>query len=180
MSQYHRISIPTSRLVLVAVTLDMQVAELEDRSRFATHLDADVPVDWPPPLNDEASMHWTLNYLREHPRDEGWAKWYFLLSRPGGRPILIGNGGFAGAPTDDGTVELGYSIMESYQRQGFAPEAVRGMIAWALAHAHVTRLIAHTLPDLRPSIRVLEKCGFRFAGAGSEEGTIRYELLRPW
>jgi RimJ/RimL family protein N-acetyltransferase len=180
MSQYHRISIPTSRLVLVAVTLDMQVAELEDRSRFATHLDADVPVDWPPPLNDEASMHWTLNYLREHPRDEGWAKWYFLLSRPGGRPILIGNGGFAGAPTDDGTVELGYSIMESYQRQGFAPEAVRGMIAWAFAHAHVTRLIAHTLPDLRPSIRVLEKCGFRFAGAGSEEGTIRYELLRPW
>jgi len=180
MSQYHRISIPTSRLVLVAVTLDMQVAELEDRNRFATHLDADVPVDWPPPLNDEASMHWTLNYLREHPRDEGWAKWYFLLSRPGGRPILIGNGGFAGAPADDGTVELGYSIMESYQRQGFAPEAVRGMIAWAFAHAHVTRLIAHTLPDLRPSIRVLEKCGFRFAGAGSEEGTIRYELLRPW
>ena len=180
MSQYHRISIPTSRLVLVAVTLDMQVAELEDRSRFATHLDADVPVNWPPPLNVDASMHWTLNYLREHPRDEGWAKWYFLLSRPGGRPILIGNGGFAGAPTDDGTVELGYSIMESYQRQGFAPEAVRGMIAWAFAHAHVTRLIAHTLPDLRPSIRVLEKCGFRFAGAGSEEGTIRYELLRPW
>lgn len=179
MSQYHRISIPTSRLVLVAVTLDMQVAELEDRERLASHLDADVPVDWPPPLNDEASMHWTLNYLREHPQHEGWAKWYFLLSRPGGRPILIGNGGFAGAPSEDGTVEVGYSIIESFQGQGFAPEAVRGMVAWAFTHAHVTRLIAHTLPDLRPSIRVLEKCGFRFAGESGEEGTIRYELLRP-
>src|SRR5262245_3924364 len=180
MSQYHRISIPTARLVLVAVTMDMQEAELGDRDRFASHLDADVPHDWPPPLTDEPSMHWTLNYLREHPHDEGWVKWYFLLSRPGARPLLIGNGGFAGAPSDDGTVELGYSIMESHQRQGFAPEAVRAMMTWAFTHAQVTRLIAHTLPDLRPSIRVLEKCGFRFVGAGNEEGTIRYEFLRPW
>ncbi len=179
MSQYHRIAIPTARLVLVAVTMDMQQAELDDRDRFASRLDADVPGDWPPPLSDEASMHWTLNYLREHPQNEGWAKWYFLLSRPGARPILIGNGGFAGAPSGDGTVEVGYSIVEPYQRQGFAPEAVRGLIAWAFTHAHVTRLIAHTLPDLRPSIRVLEKCGFHFVGDGSEEGTVRYELFRP-
>lgn len=42
-------------------------------------------------------------------------------------------------------------------------------------------VIAHTLPDLRPSIRVMEKCGFVFAGHGPlEDGieTVRYELTR--
>jgi len=179
MSHYRRISVSTSRLILVAVSFDLQEAELSDLDQFASRLDADIPPDWPPPLNDEASMHWVLDYMRAHPDHEGWTKWYFLLSRPNGRPILIGNGGFAGAPNDDGTVEVGYSIVETHQRQGYAPEAVRGLTTWALSHAKVTRLIAHTFPDLRPSIRVLEKCGFRFVGDGIEEGTIRFEWLPP-
>ena len=36
--------------------------------------------------------------------------------------------------------------------------------------------MAETLPELTASIRVLEKNGFRFAGPGSEDGVIRYEL----
>jgi RimJ/RimL family protein N-acetyltransferase len=117
--------------------------------------------------------------MREHPHDEGWTKWYFLLSRPGSRAVLIGNGGFTGAPSEDGTVEVGYSIVVTQQRQGYAPEAVRGLAAWAFAHPNVRRLVAHTLPDLRPSIRVLEKCGFALVGDGVEEGTIQFELLPP-
>jgi RimJ/RimL family protein N-acetyltransferase len=179
MSPYRRIAVPTSRLILVAVTLDVQHAEVDGREHFAARLDADVPPDWPPPLSDESSMHWVLDYLRAHPSDEGWTKWYFLLSRPGARAIVIGNGGFTGAPSEDGTVEVGYSIVETHQRQGYAPEAVRGLTAWAFAHANVKRLIAHTLPELRPSIRVLEKCGFTFVGDGTEAGTIRFELLPP-
>lgn len=179
MSLYRKIAVPTPRLVLVAATLDLQQAELEDRSRFAAYLDAEIPVDWPPQYNDEASMRWVLDYLHAHPDHEGWTKWYFLLSRAGGHPTLVGNGGFTGAPSYDGTVEVGYSIVETHQRQGYAPEAVRGLTAWAFAHASVKRLIAHTLPDLRASIRVLEKCGFAFIGNGVEEGTIRYQLLPP-
>jgi RimJ/RimL family protein N-acetyltransferase len=36
-------------------------------------------------------------------------------------------------------------------------------------------VILETLPDLTPSIGVLEKCGFRFIGEGSESGVVRYE-----
>lgn len=39
-------------------------------------------------------------------------------------------------------------------------------------------VIAETLPALRPSIRVLEKSGFKFIGQGSELGVIRYQLTR--
>jgi hypothetical protein len=39
-------------------------------------------------------------------------------------------------------------------------------------------VIAETLPELTPSIRVLEKSGFVSGGEGSEEGLIRFELSR--
>ena len=38
--------------------------------------------------------------------------------------------------------------------------------------------LAETLPELTPSIGVLEKCGFRLIGDGSEPGVIRFELTR--
>ncbi len=179
MTPYRRIAVPTSRLILVAATVDVQLAELADRASFASHLDAEIPTDWPPLYSDENSMRWVLEYMRAHPEHDGWTKWYFLLARASGGAILIGNGGFAGAPADDGTVEVGYSVAESHQRQGYAPEAVRALVAWAFAHPSVTRVVAHTMPELRPSIRVLEKCGFRFVGDGAEAGTIRFELSRP-
>ncbi len=90
----------------------------------------------------------------------------------------MGCGGFKGKPTDDGTVEIGYSILEAHQRQGLAPEAVQELVRWAFSHEEVRRIGAHTLPELRPSIRVLEKCGFAFVGEGSENGAIWFELLR--
>ncbi len=39
-------------------------------------------------------------------------------------------------------------------------------------------MIAETLPELTPSIRVLEKSGFVNIGAGSEKGVIRFEFSR--
>lgn len=177
MSTDSRIQVTTDRLILVAVTLDLQQSELDDRARFASLLGADVPADWPPPLTDEASMRWVIDYMDAHPRTDGWTKWYFLLRRPGARPLAIGNGGFTGVPTDDGVIEVGYSVVEAHQRNGYAPEAVRGLIGWARANATVMRVIAHTLPELKPSIRVLEKCGFSFVGDGAEEGTIKFELI---
>lgn len=42
----------------------------------------------------------------------------------------------------------------------------------------VSRVIAETFPNLKPSIRVLEKTGLRCIGQDSEEDVIRYDLLR--
>jgi RimJ/RimL family protein N-acetyltransferase len=52
------------------------------------------------------------------------------------------------------------------------------LIAWAFSHAEVSQVIAETLPDLRPSIRVMVGNGMRFLGKGSEEGVIRYGITR--
>lgn len=173
-------TIETPRLILISATIELIRAELEDRARTPVLLGADVPANWPPPLNDENSMRWMADYLTANPDPGLWTMWYFLLRRDGTRPLAIGNGGFTGAPGTDGTCEVGYSVMESHQRNGYAPEATRALIDRAFADARVQRVIAHTLPDLIPSIRVLEKCGFVFVGEGAEPGTIRFELQRPF
>lgn len=172
------VELRTDRMWLVPGTAVLGRAELEDRSLFGRLLGARVPEEWPPPLNDEGSMTWFTEYLEASPEAVGWAAWYFLLKRTDGSSVVVGNGGFKGLPDTTGTVEIGYSILERHQRQGLAPEAVGALIGWAFSHDAVRRIIAQTLPDLRPSMRVLEKCGFSFVGQGLEEGAIMYELCR--
>lgn len=170
--------IHTERLCLVPGTAELGRAELGDRRRFARLLGAEVPPAWPPPLNDEASMTWFTEYVEANPDAVGWAAWYFLLKTPRGRLTAIGNGGFKGVPDPSGTVEIGYSILERNQGRGLATEGVGALIDWAFAHRHVNRVIAQTLPDLRASIRVLEKQGFIFVGDGLEDGAIMYQMDR--
>jgi RimJ/RimL family protein N-acetyltransferase len=106
-----------------------------------------------------------------------WGPRLVLAQRP---PELVGWGGFKGPP-EDGEVELGYEIAAARQGRGLATAAVRAMTAEAFAAAEVHAVRAHTLPERNASNRVLEKCGFRFAGERRDGGATvwRYALARP-
>jgi len=173
------LELTTPRLTLVPVTLETIDAEIADRPRLGKLLGADVPPDWPPPLNDASTMRWTRENLVANPDNRGWGTWYFILRRDDGPPILIGGGGFKGKFVAAGTCEVGYSIMETHQRRGYASEAVAALAAWAFSHPEIERVVAQTLPELTPSIRVLEKNGFVRVPEGFEEGAIMFELKRP-
>lgn len=168
----------TERLCLVPGTADLGRPELNDRARFGRLLGAKVPSAWPPPLNDESSMTWFTEYVEENPEAVGWAAWYFLLKARRDRSTAIGNGGFKGVPDPSGTVEIGYSVLEQHQGKGLATEGVGVLIGWAFSHRRINRIIAQAIPDLRASIRVLEKQGFTFVGDGLEEGAILYKVDR--
>jgi RimJ/RimL family protein N-acetyltransferase len=173
-----RIELATRRLTLVAVTLEMIEAELADRGRLARLLGAEVPADWPPPLNDENTMRWTRDLLAAHPENDGWGTWYFILRRESGEPLLLGTGGFKGKFVAPGTCEVGYSVMETHQRRGYATEVVAALVDWAFSHPEIERVVAHTLPELTPSIRVLEKNGFTPAAPPLEADAIMFELCK--
>lgn len=166
----------TNRLELIAGTIELARAEINDLAAFAGLLRVPKPQVWPPPLNDENSHRYFLASLEQAgPEDAGWNLWFCIRRRP---RTLVGNAGFKGSPKD-GVVEIGYSTLEAHQRNGYCTEAVRALISWAFGHPGIKMVIAHTLPDLRPSIRVMEKCGFVFGGDGPiEDGmqTVRYEL----
>jgi ribosomal-protein-alanine N-acetyltransferase len=172
--------IRTARLDLVAATTEALRIELEEPARLGPWLGARVPTGWPPDFYDDDAVRFTLKRMKEHPGEADWGFHYFLLRSDDGVPpaILVGCGGFKGAPGADGTVEVGYSVVKQYRRRGIASEAVRGFLGHAFSDPRVTRVIAETYPYLTPSIGVLEKCGFNCTGTGSEPGIIRYELLR--
>lgn len=168
----------TDRLVLIPATLDLLRAELAGCDALASRINARVPEEWPPDLYDEAAMRFTLDLLVATPEHAGWTFYYFAAPEGDGH-VLVGLGGFKGAPDPDGVVEIGYSILAPFRRRGFATEAVRAFLGHAFADPRVTFVIAETMPDLAASIGVLEKCGFTLVGEGSEPGVIRFAIERP-
>jgi RimJ/RimL family protein N-acetyltransferase len=167
----------TARLELVPFTLELILAEINDRHRLEQLLDARVPKAWPPPFNDSSTQAFFLTQITEDPDAVGWWGWYFILRRPESR-VLIGNGGFKGRPNAEGVVETGYSVLAEFHKQGYGSEAIAGLVRWAFSHPEVTAVIAETLPNLHASMRLLEKLGFAQTGSGSEEGSVRYTLAR--
>jgi RimJ/RimL family protein N-acetyltransferase len=169
----------TSRLDLVSCTVELLRAEGDDRGRFAELLEARVPDEWPPDLYDDGARLWSLSRLELTSEVEGWLTYYVVVRSHGSRAReLVGVVGYKGPPTMDGTVEVGYSVMEAQRRRGYASEAVAALVARSFEFPHVVRVIADTFPDLTASILVLERNGFTVSGEGSEEGSIRFELAR--
>ena len=87
---------------------------------------------------------------------------------------IVGDGGFHGAPSSEGVLEIGYSIVPDRRRRGFATEAARALIAWARAQPGVNAVVAGCHPGNEASIRTLERLGFRRAGRAG--GEIRWRL----
>jgi RimJ/RimL family protein N-acetyltransferase len=170
--------IVTERLELVPATPGSTQAALSGKAALGESLRAIVPATWPPEYMDRPAFQFTLDRLAEGTHQGGWWLYFVILPRdPRGRS-LIGTAGYKGPPSGDGTVEVGYGIVEEYRRQGYASETVRGLLAHAFELPQVCRAIAETLPQLAPSIGVLRKSGFRPIGKGSEPGVLRFEVKR--
>jgi RimJ/RimL family protein N-acetyltransferase len=169
--------IRTARLELVGCTPETLRAEGEDRAGFAALLGARIPGSWPPELYDDDARLWTLRAVEDAPDAAGWWMYYVVADEGGGREV-VGVAGYKGPPADDGTVEVGYGTLPEHRRRGYATEATQALIDRAFGFPHVTRVVAETYPHLLPSLGVMDRCGLTFAGAGSEEGVVRYELPR--
>jgi ribosomal-protein-alanine N-acetyltransferase len=83
--------------------------------------------------------------------------------------IVVGDIGFFGPPDASGEMEMGYSVVPSRRRRGYATEAARALVAWALDREGMTAIVAGTDPDNVGSQRVLERAGFARTGATATE-----------
>lgn len=167
-------SIDTERVCLIPATVELYLMELHDHSAFASTLKAHVPKEWPPNQITPEVIEEFIRRIQAGDR-KIWS-FYWLLRQKSSEPILIGSGGFLAH--ENGTLEIGYSMLSEYHSRGYATEAVRSMLQWAFSNLKKDRIIAYTCPHLKASIRVLEKNGFLYKGKGQEEGTILYELLK--
>jgi RimJ/RimL family protein N-acetyltransferase len=70
-------------------------------------------------------------------------------------------GEIGGAFVDEqGTIEIGFAVVESQWNRGYATAAVAALVTMAREASEVRRIVAHTPLERPESGRVLEKSGF--------------------
>ena len=97
-------------------------------------------------------------------RDPEHAPWVFRAMVRRGTREFVGSIGFHGKPGSNAlgaldAVELGYGVEPEFRRQGFAEEAIRGMMTWARARS-TSRFIVSVSPTNAPSLALAAKLGF--------------------
>lgn len=148
---------------------------LRGNEALAQTLGIDVPENW---TEYPEMVLVAYDKLRNDPSLMGWF-FYLAIHRADNR--LIGTASFKGRPTVDGVVEIGYEVSLDYREQGYATEIGQALIRYAFEHPHVTKVVAHTLEEYNAAVKVLQKCGLRFAGTvnGTDAGELwRWEISR--
>ena len=101
-----------------------------------------------------------------HPEEWDWYAMWMIEKMDG---THIGDLCFKGIGADHNP-EIGYGILDEFQGQGYATEAVKLALKWAFDNTGVVAVEAESDPDNAASQRVLEKCGFLATGEIGEEG----------
>jgi len=75
-------------------------------------------------------------------------------------------------------IELGYRLLLRHWGKGYATEAAKVLLHYGFYQVGLSRLIAFALPQNRPSIRVIEKLGFKYLREFIHAGEIHklYEM----
>ena len=169
----------SERIELIPFTadgIDALLAGDEARLRAITGVSFPTPLR-PPPLIEEV-LPLVRQQLRADPDSLGWWTW---LTVDKATQKVTGALGFGGPPDEQGGVMIGYATYPGADRRGYASEATRLLIDWALAQPGVSRVCASIPPDNVPARRVAEKVGMRVAGTVWEEEideVLLYEIER--
>ena len=115
-------------------------------------------------------------------RDEaiGFTPWFIVRAEDG---CVIGEIAY-GVTADGRGATVSYGVVPSVERQGYATEALRALVAYLLAETAVDEVEATTFPAHVASRRVMEKVGMRLAGErivavdGRERTVVVYRLRR--
>ena len=81
--------------------------------------------------------------------------------------VPVGGGAFVGPPKD-GSVEIAYFTLPSYQGLGYAGQTAAALVAIARAHDPGVNLKAFTLMEENPSVRILRRLGFALVGTAQD------------
>jgi ribosomal-protein-alanine N-acetyltransferase len=76
---------------------------------------------------------------------------------------MIGDAGINEVEGGSGEVEVGFSICEGYQGNGYAKEALKAITQFAAAHFKANVLYGRILHGNTASIKVVKGCGYVFA-----------------
>ncbi|MCB8985960.1 MAG: GNAT family N-acetyltransferase [Ardenticatenaceae bacterium] len=87
--------------------------------------------------------------------------WYQLAIERRGHSPIIGDCAFRILPDDGQQAEIGFSLARAYQGQGYASEAVRGLLDYLFGDLRLHRVRAICDAENEASSRLLERIGLR-------------------
>lgn len=157
--------VASPRLRLELVTPDEAADMLAGRRR----------PQWDPsyPREDDCDA---VSMIRADDSDPTWGPRHVVRAFDG---LVVGSIGFFGPPAaaDDEVpeTEVGYGLVESARGHGAATEALKALLAETDRLG--VRVRASVLPENKPSIRVLAKCGFTELRGSTEDGEL--VMARP-
>lgn len=139
----------------MSCSLEMAKSIILHREELKSRWAVSIPENWP---TDEIKniLPFYIEKVEKDSSKLGWGPWLIIDYQ---NSQIIGNVGFKEEPNENGIIELGYQILENYQRQGFGYEAGQALVNWALSHGNVKAIIAECDNSNVGSIRILEKIG---------------------
>ncbi len=167
----------TPRLILEPITLDVVEATFRaDRSAIERLVRAKIPEAWPGRALVERAFSASLERIRADPATRLWGD-RLMITRTDNEDerLVVGSVIFHGRP-EDGVAEVGYGVEQTWQCRGYASEATRTCVEWALDQPGIRCVTATTPPWHTASIRVLERSGL--IRIGSEDHEALGEVLR--
>jgi ribosomal-protein-alanine N-acetyltransferase len=156
----------TERLELQPLSALAAAALPENRAEASRHLGVQLAPEWP--HSDLVGV--LRRQAAASEKTERFGIWVMIERES---DSVVGDIGFHGPP-DAGTIEIGYSVIPDRRRHGYATEAANALVEWALAQEGVHAIVAGCDPDNVPSIRTLERIGFRRSGEANGELRWRY------
>jgi RimJ/RimL family protein N-acetyltransferase len=166
---------PMVRLVLIPfAALEALLAGDLDRASEVTG----VPL---PPFFLEREAQGIWRYRRDQiRRDPASAPWLVraVISEPAG--VVVGHAGFHGPPDASGMVEIGYTILPGYRRQGYGSAAVAALLREAAEVPEVQTARASISPGNIASLALARSFGFRQVGdQWDDEDGLELVFERP-
>jgi [ribosomal protein S5]-alanine N-acetyltransferase len=124
---------------------------------------------------------WLWRIRREQiEADPASAEWVARAAVDAESGQVVGHGGFHGPPSQDGVVEVAYSVDPEFRRRGYAREILRQLLVRADADPAVRSVRASIRPDNAGSLATIAGFGFRKVGEQwDQEDGLEYVFLRP-
>ncbi len=155
--------ITTDRLEIITFDVAMIQALLKGAKELEKIVSFQVPADYPMDVYKQF-FPYKIERFSKQPEEN---KWEGLIIDSESQTV-IGDIGYKSGPNEQGEINLGYSVLPTYQGKGFATEAATGMVAWGLKQPGVEKIIATCSPQNNASIRVLQKAGLKQVREDSE------------
>lgn len=148
--------ITTERLYLIPFTIPIAQEVLNQKYTILSDMGLNLSQGWPDEDMLETLPRIVTNLeLVEEP--SGFESWLIVEKDS---KAIIGDIGFKGRPDSEGSVDLGYGIVDAARRKGYAVEAGSAMIKWAFKQQQVKVITARCEHVNEASTKTLESLGF--------------------